>query len=91
MLKVLAVCGNGMGTSMVIKLKVKNVLAKNKIECSLDSCSVGQAKSMVNNFDIVLCSNHLLKEVKVNERTKLIGLQNLMDEKELEAKLISAL
>lgn len=45
MLKVLAVCGNGMGTSMIMKMKVSNVLKRLGIEANVDSCSVGEAKS----------------------------------------------
>ncbi|MDU6316877.1 MAG: PTS ascorbate transporter subunit IIB, partial [Streptococcus mitis] len=45
MVKVLAACGNGMGSSMVIKMKVENALRKlNQTDFTVNSCSVGEAK-----------------------------------------------
>ena len=41
MMKVLAVCGNGMGTSMIMKMKVGNVLKRLNIPAQVDSCSMG--------------------------------------------------
>lgn len=86
MLKVLAVCGNGMGTSMIMKMKVSNVLKRLGIEANVDSCSVGEAKSGIGSYDLVLASIHIVKELDA-KKTKLVGLLNLLDEKELEEKL----
>ena len=41
MLKVLAVCGSGMGTSMIMKMKVSQVLKKLNVDAYLNSCSLG--------------------------------------------------
>lgn len=38
-MKVLAVCGSGMGTSMIMKMKMKKVLDKLGIQASVNSCS----------------------------------------------------
>jgi len=91
MWKVLAVCGNGMGTSTLMKMKVKNVFKKHNIEATFESCSVGEAQGIVNQFDIVITSNHLLDELKAKEGTHLIGLQNLLSEQELEPKVLAVL
>ena len=46
MVKVLTACGNGMGSSMVIKMKVENALRKlGQTDFTVNSCSVGEAKS----------------------------------------------
>ncbi len=90
-MKILAVCGNGMGTSMVIKMKIKKILDKNNITASLESCSLGQAKSIIDNYDLIFASTHLVKELHVKGDKKLIGLKNLLDEKDLEEKLLEAL
>lgn len=53
MVKVLTACGNGMGSSMVIKMKVENALRQlgvSNIESA--SCSVGEAKGLAANYDI---------------------------------------
>lgn len=87
MLKVLAVCGSGMGTSMIMKMKVGKALQKLGVKADVSSCSVGEAKSGLSNYDVVLASTHIVNELKGGPKTKLIGLLNLLDEKELEDKL----
>ena len=77
MIKVLAVCGSGMGTSMIMKLKVGKVLQKLGVQAD-------------SNYDLVLASTHIASELKGGPNTKIIGLLNLLDEKELESKLTEA-
>ncbi|MFA9493518.1 PTS sugar transporter subunit IIB [Streptococcus sp. E17BB] len=92
MLKVLAACGNGMGSSMVIKMKVENALRKlGQSTFTVNSCSVGEAKGLAVGYDIVIASEHLIKELDGRTNGKLVGLDNLMDDKEITAKLEDAL
>ena len=90
MMKVLAVCGSGMGTSMIMKMKVAQVLKKLDVDADVNSCSLGEAKSGLSNYDLVLASTHIASELKGGPNTKIIGLLNLLDEKELESKLTEA-
>ena len=83
MIKVLAICGNGMGTSLVIKMKVKKFLDANNIKAEMQSCSLGEAKGYLNQgIDIALCSKNLVANISAPEQTTLLGLKNLMDDKE---------
>lgn len=91
MIKLLAVCGNGMGTSTMMKIKAKKILDSHKIECQAENCSVGQAKSIVNNYDVVIASTHLISQLKARPSTTLVSLKNIMDAKEMEARLLEAL
>ena len=88
MVKVLAACGNGMGSSMVIKMKIQNALRNlGQADAQVDSCSIGEAKSVAGNYDIVVASHHLISELEGRTRAKLVGLDNLMDDKEITSKL----
>lgn len=87
MMKVLAVCGSGMGTSMIMKMKVAQVLKKLNVDADVKSCSVGEAKSGLASYDLVLASTHIVGELKGGPNTKFVGLQNLLDANELERKL----
>ncbi|MGT2712556.1 PTS sugar transporter subunit IIB [Streptococcus oriscaviae] len=92
MLKVLTACGNGMGSSMVIKMKVQNALRSlGQTDFDVASCSVGEAKGLAANYDIVIASLHLISELEGRTKGKLIGLDNLMDDKEITAKLSEVL
>ncbi|MCY1151652.1 MAG: PTS sugar transporter subunit IIB [Sphaerochaetaceae bacterium] len=90
MIKILAVCGNGMGTSLVIKLKVKKFVEANNIKCQIDSCSLGQAKGFISQgVDIVLLSSQLASGLgTVPPRTHVLALKNLMDDKEFGPKIL---
>ncbi|MBJ8326228.1 PTS sugar transporter subunit IIB [Streptococcus pacificus] len=92
MLKILTACGNGMGSSMVIKMKVENALRQLGItDFQSASCSVGEAKSMAANYDIVIASNHLIHELDGRTKGHLVGLDNLMDDNEIKEKLQAVL
>lgn len=56
MLNILCVCGNGMGTSTILKISVKKICDANKIDASVESCSFGEALSYLPTTDIVLTS-----------------------------------
>ena len=89
MLKVLAICGNGMGTSLVIKMKVKGFLDQQGVSCHVDSCSLGEANGYLNQgYDVALFSAHLEKDVNAPERTHTLGLKNLINDKEFGPPLM---
>lgn len=90
MLKVIAACGNGMGTSQIIKLKITSVFKRLAIPAEVAHMSVVEAKTQASNFDVVFCSEVLAGSFKVGPKTKIIGLKNLLSEQEIETKLKGA-
>lgn len=91
MLKIIAACGAGMGTSMVIRLKLVKILKKLGVEAEVESMSMGQARSMGGMCDIIFTSLHLVSEFTQVKQTKVVGVKNLMDEVEIEASLKQAI
>ncbi len=88
-MKVLAACGSGMGSSQIIKMKITNVFKKLNIPLEIHHCAVSEAKTLAPNYDLVVCSNSLLDVFKNvdQSKTKIIGLKNLLSEKEIEEKV----
>jgi PTS system ascorbate-specific IIB component len=92
MLKVLAACGNGMGSSQIIKMKIEQVLNELGIEYTVHHSSVGEGKNQAKNFDLVIVPQQLAKEfASVPETTKVVGLINLLSAQEIKEKVSSAL
>ena len=91
MLKVLAACGNGMGSSLIIKMKIKKVLADMGLECDVHHASVGQAKSDAKNFDLVIVSEMFVKEFSNAGNAKIVGLRNLLSDEEIREKVSAVL
>lgn len=90
MLKVIAACGNGMGTSQIIKMKIGNVFKKLGIPVEVGHMSVGEAIGQAGGYDVVFCSESLVGSFKAGGRTKIVGLKNLLSESEIEAKIRDA-
>ncbi len=92
MIKVLAACGNGMGSSQIIKMRIEKVLKDLGLKFSVDHSSVGEAKNQVKNYDLILISQQFVKDFPTSsEKTKIVGLRNLLDAKEIEQKVSEAL
>ncbi len=56
MINILCVCGNGMGTSTLLKINVRKSCAEKNIEANVESCSFGEALSFLPNTDLILTS-----------------------------------
>lgn len=91
MLKIIAACGNGMGTSMIIKLKVEKICKELGLQASVEALSMGQAKGLVNSSDVIICSTHLTDSFDATKKAKIVGVRNLLDENEIRNALQSAL
>ncbi len=55
--RILAVCGNGQGSSMIMKMKVDQFLTQSNIDHTVNSCAVGEYKSELNGADIIIGFN----------------------------------
>ena len=86
-MKIIAACGNGMGTSMIIRLKVEEISKKLNLNAEVEAMSVGQAKSMTNQVDIIITAIHLADQFTTGDKAKIVGIKNLMDAQEIESAL----
>ena len=87
MLKVLATCGNGMGSSMMMELRVKKVFDKQGLVYDIGHCSLGEALSIANGYDIIFCPMSFRNSFTgLREGVKLIPLANVMSEAEITQK-----
>ena len=54
--RILAVCGCGQGSSMIMKMKVDQFLTQQGVAHTVNSCAVGEYKSELNGADIIIAS-----------------------------------
>ncbi|MCO6548149.1 MAG: hypothetical protein J6583_10285, partial [Gilliamella sp.] len=87
-IRILAVCGSGQGSSMMMKMKIANYLNKKGIPNEMDSCAVTDYKSRLPNVDIIVASKHLIHEIEVNEGQHALGVQNMLNPKTFGNELI---
>lgn len=92
MLKVIAACGSGMGSSQLIKMNLEKVFKKLGIEASIYHTNVGDAKSQASNYDVVVCSEALVSTfANVRSGIIVIGLKNLLSVPEMTEKITEKL
>lgn len=53
--RILAVCGNGQGSSMIMKMKVDQFLTQSNIDHTVNSCAVGEYKSELSGAFYPYC------------------------------------
>ena len=79
-----------MGSSQIIKMKISQVFKALGVVADVHHMSVGEARSQASSYDVVFCSESLMNQFKAGERTKIIGLKNLLSVQEIEAKIRAA-
>ena len=82
-MKILAICASGVGTSMIMKKNIKELVEKLGIEIEeVKSSGIEESKKIIDKFDLVFCSEKLAKELEANPKIKV--LKNWLDVNELK-------
>ncbi len=92
-LKVLAACGQGLGSCQLITMKLNTVFKKLGIDAKVTSSNVSMAKSTGSNYDMLFTNQTLVPNFKSAEAkgVVVIGLKNIMSEAEMEEKIKAAI
>ena len=84
MYKALICCRAGMGSSMLLKIKVDQVISKNDFKIKTEH---GNLDSLIGfNGDLVIMMEDLMDELK-DKVPYAIGIRNIMDKEEIKQKL----
>lgn len=89
-MKIYAVCGAGIGTSVLLKSNADRVLASLGIEAEVHAVSISDALSSDSLAQIVLITPELQEQIS-GIRSEVIPIDNIFNLEELEKKLTAAL
>lgn len=89
-MKLLAVCGMGIGTSVLLKMNAERVLEQLDIEAEVDATDIATALRDDSPAQIVLCTPELLDQLR-GIRAEIITVDNVFDLNELTEKLQDSL
>ncbi len=67
-IKAIAACGNGMASSQMIKMKINKVFKRLGIDAEIGHMSVGEAKGVANNYDMIFVSETFTSQFKTQEK-----------------------
>ncbi|MBC7232474.1 MAG: PTS sugar transporter subunit IIB [Chloroflexi bacterium] len=90
-LRIVAVCGHGQGSSLVMRMQLENVIAEMGIDAILDTTCVAEATGQTRFADIIITTEALAKIIDVPKDIPLITVRNLLDSKEVLAGIRKAI
>lgn len=89
--RILAVCGCGQGSSMIMKMKVDQFLTQEGVDHSVNSCAVGEYKSELSGADIIIASTHVAGEIIVSGNKHVVGVRNMLSAADFGPKLLDVI
>jgi PTS system ascorbate-specific IIB component len=90
-MKILTVCGMGLGTGLLLRMNTEAALATIGVgDAHVEVADIASAKGMGTGYDIVLTSSELAEQLGA-VKGKLITIHNFIDKAEIETKLREAL
>lgn len=88
-MKILAVCGMGLGTGLILRMQAEKALQLLNIEADLEVADIGSARAMVMGVDMVITSDDLAEQLG-NVEAKVVTIRNFIDLDEMTSKLQAA-
>ena len=85
-MNILCVCGNGIGTSVLLKVNVETVAAQMGLDVNVTTSDAGSAKGTANMKDLVLTSAELAPELE-GTTTPVEIISNFMDTDQIKTVL----
>lgn len=83
-MKIITICGHGLGSSFMVESIIKQILADENIEAEVGHVDIGSANTV--DADIYLVGKDLSDSVNLNN---LIILNSLIDKSEIKEKLLN--
>ncbi len=88
MLKVFAVCGMGLGTSVILKSRLKEALDAQGVDYDLDVTDASAASGQA--ADLIFTSDELAPKIR-NKNAKVVIINNFTNRAEIKEKVDDAL
>ncbi|WPU10388.1 PTS sugar transporter subunit IIB [Pseudarthrobacter oxydans] len=89
-MKIVAVCGMGIGTSVLLKMNAEKVLQDLGIDADIEAADIGVARGAAQTAQIVLTSEELAPEIG-DVPAEVIVIENFFDLDEIHKKLSAAI
>lgn len=88
MKKILIVCGNGLGSSFIVEMNVKKIVAELGKEAEVSHTDLTSAKS--ERPDIIFGAKDIVEQIQ-GSNAQIFGLTNLLDNKKIREILAANL
>ncbi len=85
-MKILAVCGMGIGTSMILKMQIEKAVKILGLQAKVDLADISTARGLAVSADIIITSEELAERIG-DVNAPIITITNFMDVNEMTEKL----
>ena len=89
-MKILAVCGMGLGSGLLLRMQAEKALKTLGVEADLEVADIGTARAAAQTADLIITSNELAQQL-AGVKPKIVTISNFIDLQEMVAKLGAAL
>jgi PTS system ascorbate-specific IIB component len=89
-MRIVAVCGMGIGTSVLLKMNAEKVLRTMGIDATVEACDVATARRSAESANIVLTTPELVESLK-GLSAEIIAIEHFFDLQEITQKLSKSL
>lgn len=87
-MKIVAVCGSGLGSSLILEMNAKQIMRDLGIEAEVSRCDVKSAKEA--QADVYITSEYLSHALQ-GTKGRVVTVVNLLDQENLREKLLTVL
>ncbi|HEY4768534.1 MAG TPA: PTS sugar transporter subunit IIB, partial [Candidatus Limnocylindria bacterium] len=88
--KILAVCGMGLGSGLILRMQAEKALKELGIQADLEVADIGTARALASTADLILTSEELAQQL-VGVKPRIVTIKNFIDLREMVTKLGDAI
>ena len=89
-MKILAVCGMGLGSALILRMQAEKALKELGLEAELEVADIGTARAVAPGADIILTTEELAQQLG-HVKPKVVTISNFIDLNEMVTKLKAAI
>ena len=89
-MKILAVCGMGLGSALVLRMQAEKALKELRLEAELEVADIGTARAVAPKADLILTSEELAPQLGA-VKPRVVTISNFIDLREMVTKLKAAI
>jgi PTS system ascorbate-specific IIB component len=85
-LKIVAVCGMGLGSSLILKMNIEKVIKDLNLEADVSTTDISTAKAVIGDADVVITSPELAQQIG-DVKAKVVTIKNFVNFNEMKEAL----
>lgn len=89
-MKILAVCGMGLGTGLLLRMQAEKALKEIGVDADVEVADIGTARALASSADLILTSEELAAQLG-QVKPKIVTISNFIDLREMVTKLRAAM